>query len=109
MHLTADEIFMYAKQEIPSIALGTVYRNLNKLVEENQIKRVSLPNSPDKFDWNLSKHSHIICSRCSSINDIYISEIDNILKKEIDSLISYNITIDYVCEKCKAKEKDATN
>lgn len=28
-HLTAEEIFILAKKEMPNIALGTVYRNLN--------------------------------------------------------------------------------
>lgn len=27
-HLTAEEIFLLAKQQIPKLALGTVYRNL---------------------------------------------------------------------------------
>ena len=33
-HLSADEIFGYAKAEMPSIALGTVYRNLRLMVED---------------------------------------------------------------------------
>ena len=33
-HLSAEEIFFRAREEMPNIALGTVYRNLNALTEE---------------------------------------------------------------------------
>ena len=33
-HLTADEIFCHARQQMPHIARGTVYRNL-KLMERD--------------------------------------------------------------------------
>ena len=39
-HLSADEIFGYAKAEMPSIALGTVYRNLRLMVEDKEIRQI---------------------------------------------------------------------
>ena len=49
-HLTADQIYFLAKQEMPSIAIGTVYRNLNLMVKDEEIRRVQLAGEPDRFD-----------------------------------------------------------
>ena len=60
-HLTAEEIFILAKKEMPNIALGTVYRNLNILVEEGLLNRIAIAGRPDKFDHVGDEHEHLIC------------------------------------------------
>ena len=40
-HPTAEEIYDKAAQECPNLSLGTVYRNLNSLVEAGRVRRVS--------------------------------------------------------------------
>ena len=45
-----DRIYFLAKQEMPSIAIGTVYRNLNLMVKDEEIRRVQLAGEPDRFD-----------------------------------------------------------
>ena len=42
-HPTAEEISDKAAQECPNLSLGTVYRNLNSLVEAGRVRRVSIP------------------------------------------------------------------
>ena len=42
-HPTAEEIFDKAAPECPGLSLGTVYRNLNSLVEAGMVRRVSHP------------------------------------------------------------------
>ena len=42
-HPTAEEIFDKAAPECPGLSLGTVYRNLNSLVEAGMVRRVSIP------------------------------------------------------------------
>ena len=41
-HLTAEQIFLAAKQELPSLAIGTVYNNLNALCADGTITRVQI-------------------------------------------------------------------
>ena len=33
-HLTAEEVFFRAREKMPNIAMGTVYRNLNQLADQ---------------------------------------------------------------------------
>ena len=35
--LSADEVYRMARRKMPNISLGTVYRNLNKLVDEGLV------------------------------------------------------------------------
>ena len=69
-HPTADMVYLRAKQTMPKISLGTVYRNLNELVELGKILRINVPGDSDRFDKMLVKHSHFFCEKCKSILDI---------------------------------------
>ena len=46
-HPTAEEIYDTAAKECPGLSLGTVYRNLNSLVEAGRVRRVSIPGQAD--------------------------------------------------------------
>ena len=47
-HATADEIYEISVKEHPHISKGTVYRNLNQLAEDGEIRRVEVPGGPDR-------------------------------------------------------------
>ena len=49
-HLTADEIFFLAKLKMPSIAMATIYNNLNAMNELGMIKRLHIDGVADCFD-----------------------------------------------------------
>lgn len=53
-HPTAEEIFGLAVRECPGLSLGTVYRNLNSLVDAGRVRRVSIPGKADRFDHTLA-------------------------------------------------------
>ena len=40
-HPTAEEIYDAAVKECPGLSLGTVYRNLNSLVDAGRVRRVT--------------------------------------------------------------------
>lgn len=68
-HPTAEEIFDLAARECPGLSLGTVYRNLNSLVDAGRVRRVSIPGKADRFDHTLSWHSHLYCNCCGGVVD----------------------------------------
>ena len=55
-HLTADEIFCHARQAMPHIARGTVYRNLKLMELDGEIGHLEMPDGPDRYDANPSPH-----------------------------------------------------
>ena len=62
VHPTADFIYAKAKEENPNISLATVYRNLNQLAENGDIKKISGLDNMTHFDHNTHKHFHFIFS-----------------------------------------------
>ena len=49
-HRTAEDVYRAAKARMPQIAMGTVYRNLSQLVTEGKIRKIDVPNGPDRYD-----------------------------------------------------------
>jgi Fe2+ or Zn2+ uptake regulation protein len=97
-HPTAEEIYIECRKQIPNISLGTVYRNLNLLIELNQIKKIKC-DTVDHFDKNIPHH-HFICTNCKKIIDIY--NIDIPLYKEINGNIitEQTLTLKGICSGC---------
>ncbi len=77
-HPTADMVYMHVKNEYPSISLGTVYRNLNLLVELGRAIKITTPNGGDRYDGQVIAHNHFICSNCGEVIDLEMNKISKI-------------------------------
>jgi len=84
-HPTAEEVYLLAKEKNPNISRGTVYRNLNLLLEKGEIIKLDMHNGSDRFDYMKYDHSHVICAECGRVIDYHHDfDMDNI-SKEIKS------------------------
>ena len=100
-HLTAEQIFIQAKEKAPKIVLATVYNNLKRLVDKKLIRRVTLDGSPDRYD-KPTRHDHLICDKCGKLSDIHLDDLSNRLERDIGMpIVSYDLNIHYLCEKCR--------
>jgi len=106
-HVTAEEVFESIKVNHPSIGKGTVYRNLSILADEGKIRRVEIPNGPDRFDFTLDNHYHIRCIGCGDVQDVDIEVIngleDKIHNKHGMKIINYDILFKGICQACQSK------
>lgn len=69
-HPTADELYELAREKDPHISRGTVYRNLNYLADSGELRKVTLPEGPDRYDSNVIRHYHFHCRGCGHIFDL---------------------------------------
>lgn len=69
-HLTANEVFVNAKQLLPSISFATVYNSLRYLKEAGHIAEIQFGNGASRFDRMTSRHDHAICTKCGKLVDI---------------------------------------
>ena len=103
-HLTAEQIYMKAKDCLPSIALGTIYRNLGSLSESGEIMRISIPGEPDRYDRNPAPHFHAKCECCGKIIDVHLPDLTEQLSEQTGlDVTSFNINLRYICSDCKKK------
>lgn len=69
-HPTADEVCERVRRRLPRISLGTVYRNLQKLADQQQLRAVHLADRPTRYDGMLAAHDHFLCERCGTVADL---------------------------------------
>ncbi len=107
-HPTADMIYKAVLEKIPNISLGTVYRNLNQLVEHGLIRKILIPDDSDRFDYCLSNHQHLYCTDCKNVFDIesdVLKGIDAVIEKETNyTILSHEMVFTGFCERCNRKK-----
>lgn len=104
-HLTAEEIFLEAKKRMPSIALATVYNNLNYLSESGAIAKIGMLGQTDRYDKMFVWHDHMICDRCGHISDLFLDGLrDYLSEKSGENVLSYELTVHHICPACRAAE-----
>ncbi len=69
-HPTASEVFVRAKNVMPSISLATVYNCLETLTQAGAVKQVNVDREASRFCPNLQPHAHFFCSECEEIFDV---------------------------------------
>ena len=109
-HPTAEEIYDTAAKECPGLSLGTVYRNLNSLVEAGRVRRVSIPGQADRFDHTLAWHSHLYCTVCGGVTDAEVDEkqVTKLVRGQKGQVQDCAVVFIGVCESCCAAQKAAS-
>lgn len=106
-HPTAEAIYFRARQIMPNISLGTVYRNLNELANANQIQKISVLADSDRFDRTLNPHLHFLCQSCKDVIDLKTSDFKNFVEsleeKNQVKIVSNQISFIGICPKCQKK------
>ena len=106
-HPTADALYASIREEFPNISLGTVYRNLNLLVETGEILKLTCGNGPDHYDGNATPH--FVCRECGQIYDIDLDEMTglnaSVQSKAPGKIDSHSILFYGHCYQCMEKDK----
>jgi Fur family transcriptional regulator, ferric uptake regulator len=108
-HVTADELYEFLKKCHPSMSKGTVYRNLDILVEEGSVRKVEVPSGPNYYDFTLKNHYHVKCVECGEVTDVDMDAVEGLINKIRDThgmdFLSYDIVFKGICKNCKQRNK----
>ncbi|MBN1127452.1 MAG: transcriptional repressor [Chitinispirillaceae bacterium] len=104
-HPSADEIYRNLKQAIPHLSLGTVYRNLNTLIEQGLVQKLPLEDGIDRFEATIAQHYHLVCESCGTVKDFTMPHPVDI-NEQAEKLSRFTIKrhrIDFygICEHCQ--------
>jgi Fur family ferric uptake transcriptional regulator len=111
-HPTADTVYELVRRRIPTISLGTVYRNLEILARTGRIAKLEVCGCQKRFDGNPRSHDHIRCVRCGKVDDMSTSLALNPLEHAQGAcgykLLGYRLEFVGLCPRCqKDSEKGA--
>ena len=71
VHLTAEEVYREARKALPTVSLGTVYRNLNFLRDHGMAREIRSGDVESvRFEASRDLHAHFHCRSCRAILDI---------------------------------------
>lgn len=71
--LSIREINELAAEEVPGIGLRTVYRVVNRLLDDGVIAPVTVPGQPDRYELAEAAarhHHHFHCLNCDRVFDV---------------------------------------
>lgn len=89
-HLTANEIYQEVRKIMPNISLGTVYRNLNTMVEHDMLSMLYF-DGKEYFEGYKPRHSHVVCTNCGKLCDVELplfGWLDDMIRQQTDIEVS---------------------
>jgi Fur family peroxide stress response transcriptional regulator len=103
-HPSPEAVYERVREEIPSISLATVYKNLKLFVQHGLLREVSLHHGSVRIETRQEQHHHLVCVRCRSITDIDEAEFEPVrLKKASPAgfrVHRYSIEVQGLCKSC---------
>lgn len=108
-HVTADQVYNFIHEHHPSIGKGTVYRNLNILAHHGDIKKIEIPNGPDRFDHTTKPHYHVRCVECGEVMDVdmeFLADLQEHIRNPHGIVfLGHDILFQGICPACQEKDK----
>ncbi len=106
-HPTADEIYETVRDRLPQLSRTTVYRVLDTFVNMGLVQRLRKSGAA-RFDRNIDRHHHLICSRCGKIADLEDQALEPLPlpKRKLQGFIIDDFSVQFsgTCPDCQ-KEK----
>ena len=103
-HMTANEVFEYARRILPGISFATVYNSLRYLKQEGLIGEITFGTGASRYDRNLGRHDHAICNECGKLVDLdlpvpaaLVRQAADLSKFEADSI---ELILHGLCPEC---------
>jgi Fur family peroxide stress response transcriptional regulator len=69
-HPSAEWVYSGLKADFPDLSLGTVYRNIAMLKAGGLLRSVGAVSGEERFDGDVSDHTHFVCEFCGAVIDI---------------------------------------
>ncbi len=89
-HPTAGWIYDQLKNDFPNLSMGTVYRNINILLDQKLIQKIEAGSRFDRYDANTDTHYHFFCQECGCVDDLPL-DVSAELESKAQSLVGYKV------------------
>ena len=104
-HPTAGELYRTVRQEMPTISLGTVYRNLEILQETGEAVRLSCCSGQEaRYDGHPQPHLHFMCDQCEAIVNLraVLPVVDDMIGSPLEGheVNGYHVMMRGTCRNC---------
>jgi Fur family ferric uptake transcriptional regulator len=106
-HPTAAQLYERVRARLPKISLGTVYRNLELLVQNGMARKLNLSGSHARYDGDVHDHYHIRCLECGRLDDIKAKSTDvnpaHVKRLNGYKIVGHRLEFTGICKDCQNK------
>ncbi len=101
-HMTAEEIYLSARERAPSVAVATVYNALAALCRDGLIARLHTGGQKDAYDRTTTPHAHCVCRHCGRLTDLAFPSLAEQLAPLVGSREPfYELYVHGLCQDCQ--------
>ena len=110
-HPTALEIYEAVKRVRPHMGLASVYRILHSLVEQGYIHEIGRNEECNRYDGNVSRHDHAVCTNCGTLLDVPVDVtvpadvLEQAARAVGIKLGSYEVRLYGLCPSCSTQHE----
>lgn len=111
-HLTADMILDLVRPKLPKISLATVYRNLETLVEQGLVRKLTMGGGQKHYDGGTHLHYHVRCVRCGKVADVEAEPFGDLNAKALEGstgfeIFAHELEFEGICDDCRELDNPA--
>jgi Fur family peroxide stress response transcriptional regulator len=110
-HPDAETVFKRVRKRMPTVSLDTVYRTLWLLNDLGLVSILGPSRERTRFDANLDRHHHFVCTRCGLTRDFYSRELDELTlpasARAFGRIENTLVEVRGVCRKCAGKKAES--
>ena len=107
-HPSPEALYRRVASAMPALSLATVYKALDALVQLGLVREVSVTSDTKRYDANLDRHHHLVCTGCGSVTDFYSEALDEIAPpSRIDGFVTSALSVQVfgVCSDCAKRTR----
>jgi Fur family peroxide stress response transcriptional regulator len=105
IRLRTDQVYDKVRERLPNVSLGTVYRNLQKLVADEKLQVLMLGRA-QHFDPLVKRHQHFICEKCGRVFDVLVDTENEIRPARLPhagfKITSHQLAFYGTCRHCSS-------
>jgi Fur family ferric uptake transcriptional regulator len=106
-HISADDLFTAVRQKHPSVGRATVYRALQRMVDDGVARKVDFGEGHQRYEaaHGHPRHFHLICSRCRRSSEFLSSDVETLLE-EVTAARGFDtaqviVQVHGICQDCR--------
>jgi Fur family peroxide stress response transcriptional regulator len=108
-HPSAEVVYRAVRETTPTVSLDTVYRTLWLLTDLGLLNTLSPRQDSVRFDANVERHHHYVCTRCGLVRDFESDDLDTLripdTVNHFGRVASAHVEVRGICRRCATQPK----
>src|SRR6185503_631572 len=93
-HPSPELLYKRVRPKMPSLSLATIYKSLDALSKLGLAHRVSVAGDRKRYDANVDRHHHLVCTRCNKVIDHYDESFDAVVApRRLDGFVAHAVSV----------------